>query len=373
MNNVPSINLESVFQQQVEQTKQRIDSIASSNRMAGLLHQNFKDNIMNGTYDASTLIYEADGNKDNIISVDELNNLIFKLTKEHPPAWVSELLFRFMGKEPNQGIMLTEYYAFLSTLGVAPPDSFLKKDESPEENIEVAPEPEIHLDVSTHEDGNLIKIVLLKPPYQKDAWIGFFEIGSNKPFNDSQYFFSDLASEGKVELFVENIYPNGIYLVQLFEDDSENPSVRDSVSVQLERTEKIEEYVDEDAQDNADEELLVEIEEDVVEYNVSNLNDFLMDLERCRLSRDYAEKIHQTNAQFSIQFTPMSRQTTLLSEKGYKGGTSFIGTEDHGLHEIEIQFPIGEEFAVMLNKSLSVTCTPISWSLARHRLILKKI
>lgn len=373
MTSASSIDLETVFQQQVQQTTQRIQSISSSNRMAGLLHQNFKDNIMNGTYDPSTLIYEADENKDNIIQVDELNNLIFKLTKERPPAWVSELLFRFMGKEPGQGIMLTEYYAFLSTLGVAPPDSFLRKDEVLEEDTAVAPVPEIHLHVSVMEDGNSIKIVLLNPPYQKDAWVGFFEMGSDEPYNDSQYFLPDQSSDGKVEIFVQNEFPDGNYLVQLFDDDSSNPKLRDSVPILIERPEKIEEKDVEVPLAEVEAEVQDGVDEGVVHTTPSNLSDFLNELEHCRLSRDYSEKIQQTNVQFSIQFIPLSRQTTLLSEKGYKGGTTFIGTDSQDHHEIEIQFPIGDEHEVTLNKSLAILCTPMSWSLARHRLILKKI
>lgn len=127
MSAVPSVNLQEVFEQQVQQTTQRIEAISSSNRMAGLLQQNFRDNILNGTYDPTTLIYEADENKDNVISVGELNNLIFKLTNENPPPWVSELLFKFMGKDTSEGIMLTEYYAYLTTLGISPPIHFSRK------------------------------------------------------------------------------------------------------------------------------------------------------------------------------------------------------------------------------------------------------
>jgi hypothetical protein len=371
MSAIPSVNLQEVFEQQVQQTTQRIEAITSSNRMAGLLQQNFRDNILNGTYDPATLIYEADENKDNIISVDELNNLIFKLTNENPPAWVSELLFKFMGKDTNEGIMLTEYYAYLTTLGVSPPDSFLKKEESIVEEIEeekTVEEPEIHLDVKLNEDGSHIVVRLLLPPYQKDAWLGFFDMQNDTLYEDSKFFFNEKMSSDIIEIEIENVFPSGMYSLRLFENHSSQPRLLDAVSLDIEQYEPFIE-VEEEQESEV-------IEEDQTEHSqvvATNLLEFLHDLEKCRLSRDYTEKIESKQVQFTFQFTPVSQQTTLLSEKGYKGGTSLIGIESDEQHEVEIQFPVEQSDIIALNKTIEVTCTPIAWSLARNRLILKKI
>jgi len=370
MSAVPSVNLQEVFEQQVQQTTQRIEAISSSNRMAGLLQQNFRDNILNGTYDPTTLIYEADENKDNIISIDELNNLIFKLTNENPPPWVSELLFKFMGKDTNEGIMLTEYYAYLTTLGVSPPDSFLQKEEPIVEEIEeeTVQEPEIHLDAEINEDGSLITVRLLLPPYQKDAWIGFFDIQSDTLYEDSKVYFNEKMSSDIINVEVENVFQTGMYSLRLFENNSSESKLLDAVTLDIEQYEPVTE--DEDVQEP---EVIVEDKEEPHQAVATNLLEFLHSLEKCRLSKDYAEKIESKHVQFTFQFTPVSQQTTLLSEKGYKGGTSLIGIELDEQHEVEIQFPIEQSGLIPMNKTIEVTCTPIAWSLARNRLILKKI
>jgi len=371
MSAIPSVNLQEVFEQQVQQTTQRIETITSSNRMAGLLQQNFRDNILNGTYDPATLIYEADENKDNVISVDELNNLIFKLTNENPPAWVSELLFKFMGKDTSEGIMLTEYYAYLTTLGVSPPDSFLKKEELVVEEIEeekTVEEPEIHLDVKLNEEGSHIIVRLLLPPYQKDAWLGFFDIQNDTMYGDSKFFFNEKMSSDIIEIEIENVFPSGMYSLRLFENDSSQSRLLDAVTLDIEQYEQP--IVDEEEQEPE------VIEQDEGEHShvvATNLVEFLHGLEKCRLSRDYSEKIESEQVQFTFQFTPVSQQTTLLSEKGYKGGKSLIGIESGAQNEVEIQFPVEQSDSVTMNKTIELTCTPIAWSLARNRLILKKI
>ncbi|MEK9695544.1 MAG: hypothetical protein VW270_07240 [Candidatus Poseidoniales archaeon] len=368
MSAVPSVNLQEVFEQQVQQTTQRIEAISSSNRMAGLLQQNFRDNILNGTYDPTTLIYEADENKDNVISVGELNNLIFKLTNENPPPWVSELLFKFMGKDTSEGIMLTEYYAYLTTLGISPPDSFLKKEEPIVEEIEeeTVEEPEIHLDAKLNEDGSIIIVRLLLPPYQNDAWIGFFDIQSDTLYENSKFYFNEKMSTDIIDVEIENVFQTGKYSLRLFENNSSQSKLLDAVTLDIEQYEP-------PNKDEQEPEVLEEDEAEPRQVVATNLLEFLHSLEKCRLSRDYAEKIESKHVQFTFQFTPVSQQTTLLSEKGYKGGTSLVGFELDEQHEVEIQFPIEQSDIIPMNKTIEVTCTPIAWSLARNRLIMKKI
>ena len=373
MNGTPEINLTEVFESQVKQTQERIEQLSSSNKMAGLLHQNLRENIINGTYNPTTMLYEADANKDNIISIDELNGLIHKLTGEYPPSWVGDLLFKFMGKKPNDGIMLTEYYAYLTTLGIEPPESFLKKDEDKpleeETSEELDKELLVHLDVNSIDDGQRLKISLFHPPYPQGAWVGFFEEGSKMLIPGSKVNLQRKENADIQIVTIDNIFDTGSYDVRLYASEGET-DLFDSIIIDVVAHMPVEEIEHQAPEEE------VHVQQQSVEYQPHEFSEYLQSLATCRLSRDYNEKINEQQQVFVIDFLPTSKMTTLLSEKGYKGGQSYVGIESKSHAEVEVQFPIDSEGvfeSIELNKLNTISCIPTAWSLACNRIVMKKL
>lgn len=120
-----------IFEQRVKTISNRIDGITKSNTMAGLLNSNFKKWLSTSSMSPIALTEELDTNKDLRISGDEFAALLGKMTGERPPEWVVEIVFSFVDANPNDGIPLDDWMAFLAASGLEIPEELF------EEKIEV--------------------------------------------------------------------------------------------------------------------------------------------------------------------------------------------------------------------------------------------
>ena len=116
-----------IFDRRVLTISNRIDSITKSNTMAGLLNSNFKKWLSNSSMSPVALTQELDTNNDLRISGDEFASLLGRMTGERPPEWVVEIVFSFVDANPDQGIPIDDWMAFLAASGVAIPDDLYEK------------------------------------------------------------------------------------------------------------------------------------------------------------------------------------------------------------------------------------------------------
>lgn len=118
---------EAVFNRRVEAISNRIEGITNSNTMAGLLNSNFKKWLSNSAMSPVKLTEELDTNADQRISGDEFATLLGKMTGERPPEWVVEIVFSFVEADPNDGIPINDWMAFLAASGLDMPEELFEK------------------------------------------------------------------------------------------------------------------------------------------------------------------------------------------------------------------------------------------------------
>ena len=112
----------SVFNGRVYEISNRIDAISKGNKMAQLLFNNFKNWLSSSALSPIKLTEDLDKDNNGMISGDEFASLLGSMTGERPPEWVVELVFSFVDAEPDKGIPLDDWMAFLSASGLEIPE-----------------------------------------------------------------------------------------------------------------------------------------------------------------------------------------------------------------------------------------------------------
>ena len=112
----------SVFNGRVDEISNRIDAISKGNKMAQLLFNNFKNWLSSSALSPIKLTEDLDKDNNGMISGDEFASLLGSMTGERPPEWVVELVFSFVDAEPDKGIPLDDWMAFLSASGLEIPE-----------------------------------------------------------------------------------------------------------------------------------------------------------------------------------------------------------------------------------------------------------
>lgn len=110
------------FYGRVKEISTRIDGVSQGNKMAQLLHTNFKNWLSSSALSPIKLTEELDKDRNGMISGDEFATLLGSMTGERPPQWVVDLVFSFVDAKPEQGIPIDDWMAFLAASGMEIPN-----------------------------------------------------------------------------------------------------------------------------------------------------------------------------------------------------------------------------------------------------------
>ena len=369
-----------VFESRVAEIQQRVDNITSSNRMAKLLHGNFKTWLNSSSISPLQLTLDMDNDRNGYISQQEFATLLESMTGERPPNWVSELVFSFVDAKSDMGIPLSDWLAFLAASGMDIPEDMFPSMKDVNGTIVVNP--------TSVMVGESVKVVV-----EFDQNILAYEIAAtNLTTGEKEGFLTpveDMDAPNKDE-FVLEPDETGEYEVQLIhlgkllaltkvmvdapviEEPSEEPTVDEKTPAENKTEDDVENEVE------SDEAPGVENTEDMAApmvVNVENhtptspLIELIQALDKTRL-RSESVAMLMDQPSLDVAFVVTGQHRTLLGEAEFKNGTTLTCSHQEGFEFELMTRPTDTPPTV--GQRMTGTVVPMQWSIATRRLLCRE-
>ena len=344
-----------IFNQKVNATSQRIQSISSSNTMAKLLYSNFQNWLSTSAISPVALTQKLDADANQYISGQEFSSLLKEMTGDRPPDWVVQTIFSFVDANPKTGIPLTDWMAFLAACGIQLPDELFTPPFVLTGSLVISTEEVVSgetIGVTISLNGSVDEYTLI---------VTNISSGITKTFvTRADEMDSALEDEFTLELETE-----GLYSIELLHQ-----------SIRLDKgniTVLAKPIPEEDS----------EVEPESEEENIAQENIALRDIEASTESfsalvaaleltklRSEAQQIIDMASLHEISFTVLFSEQTLLAQEGYRGGKTLTCKHKDGF-EFEVVM-VTNDNVIQVGDRLTLTAQPYEWSVARKHLVCKE-
>lgn len=342
----------SVFNGRVDEISNRIDAISKGNKMAQLLFNNFKNWLSSSALSPIKLTEDLDKDNNGMISGDEFASLLGSMTGERPPEWVVELVFSFVDAEPDKGIPLDDWMAFLSASGLEIPEHLYTVPVVITGSLNISPQEilagqSVSISASFNEPVVAYEVKAVNTTTGEEQQFITPSAEMDTPTFDEFVLDGDAEGEYVVSL---------IYLGKRLDEDRFRilPAPKQEVEATLETKE-------------ADIQPVVEAHEPPV--SLSGFAQMVQTLEACKLRSDAHLVIAQAPS-YRVEGTVMAISRTLLGTDVYRNGMTARCQDSNGLvYRVMMK---ETEVITSIGSTLVADIAPVDWDIARREVVCQE-
>ena len=339
------------FYGRVKDISTRIDGVSEGNKMAQLLHTNFKNWLSSSALSPIKLTEELDKDRNGMISGDEFATLLGSMTGERPPQWVVDLVFSFVDAKSEQGIPIDDWMAFLAASGMEIPDDLF--------TVPIAITGALDISPSEVVAGDTVSVtVSFNEP------IDAYEINVLSVVSCEQQNFMTQSAEmdtPSLDEFVFEADDEGSYIVSLIHLGARLDQAEFSV-VAAPPAESVEEIHEEVTPS--------QIEEAPAEpVRSSGFSALVQTLEACKLRSDAHLVIADASA-YRVEGTVTEVSRTLMGTGQYRNGMT-LSCKNHDGLVYQVMMRETEQQA-FVGQTLVADIAPDEWDIALRQVVCRE-
>lgn len=350
------------FTKNVAAISNRIQSVSNSNPMAKLLHSNFQSWLNTSATSPVKLTQDLDVNNDGVISGDEFANLLGKMTGERPPEWVVEVVFSFVNANPDSGIPVADWMAFLAACGLTVPDELFLKPVIITGSVLLDVErtlvhQPLTVTVSFNEPVESYQFTMITLATGEEEAVETVQADMDSPTFDE--FVLEADEPGEYQLVLSHM---GVRLDEARFIAEPRPVVEPPVT-EADETEILARDTEQNEAENI---------EPVAQAPPVASNDFTSLIEAfqsVRLRSDTDRLLSDVNT-YGVRFTVLSLERTLMGEGAYRNGITLTCMSEEG-DAFELMTR-ADERVFTKGQSVEANVVPHAWSMALRQLICRE-
>ena len=329
----------------VQGLQSSIQSQSDTNPVAAALVEKFGEWLNDTGYTPAQLTQMLDVNSDGVISNNEATNFIKTISKSKPPQMVIDSLMDFMDENGDGTLTVTEWWAFLESIGL----------ENPVVESETEAELETSSEIQALEEVNVDQEQAAR--IMAEANEKALEEMKKQEEELRNLMASDTSADSSEEKAPDTHHEDNVE----HESEVHQP---DKTEIDNTQTESEEE---EEAE-------RVAISSESISWEIENPNEIMIEkLEHSRLSSEADAIIAVCNEHLcALRVEEVER--TLLAKNEFRGGYTVVGEIDGGPFSAGVMFPESDNDAVLEFKIGSmINCFGriIKWSSGRKQAVLE--